>query len=120
MTQSIARHLLVLCLVLGTVLPKASAVLFEIIPGFQSIVICTGTDLVTLQIGPDGAPVKTPTDQHDVCAVEDPLRLAERTIPFWVRSTQNHALAFSVIANIDAPRPIFTIKSPSHAPPVSV
>lgn len=114
------RYLLILLIILGTLAPKVTAVLAEILPGFQTIVICTGTEMMTLRVGPDGVPIETTEAISDTCAMENVAQYDIAPLPYWVSLTHDNTQRFSVIQNAQSPHPIFIIKEPSHAPPVPV
>ncbi len=64
--EYLMRPLFVLLLTLGLLLPRTGAALADLM-GFQSLVICTGTDLVTLVISPDGTPIEVEIAEHGPC-----------------------------------------------------
>lgn len=58
MTARPLRFALVALTILGLLMPRVSAVVASVTPGVQSVVICTGSGLQTIQIGEDGKTVQ--------------------------------------------------------------
>ena len=64
----LARTLLVACVCLSLVAPKATAALAWILPGsFQSVVICTGTGVSVITLDANGTPVDDTEIVTDHC-----------------------------------------------------
>lgn len=109
--------LLVVLAILGLVAPRVSAVFASAAPGVQTIVICTGDGLHTIQIGEDGKPVSVSEHSHPcvLCHVADtsvrpepaPLRFA---FEGEVATSAGHLIRSG---RLHAPRP------PPRAPPLA-
>lgn len=87
----LARVLLVLCLVAGILLPRAGAILTELIPGIDRMVICTGTEMITLTIGPDGEPIQEIDSATPHCVMADGADHIASPLPYWQALTLSDA-----------------------------
>ena len=63
------RCLTILALTLGLVFPKAGWVVAHWAFGAQTVVICTGHDLITITLDADGNPVETKDAAHQACTL---------------------------------------------------
>ncbi|MFU1477543.1 hypothetical protein ACM25N_07490 [Roseovarius sp. C7] len=72
MIRTVLRLLLLVALLTGVTLPKATAVLASLgLSHSQTIVICTGEGLRTITLSADGTPVEQPeTEAHDCLLVQ--------------------------------------------------
>lgn len=70
-------------------LPKVSALLIELHPGVQIAVICTGTDMFLLRLGPDGKPIKVENGDEAPCVLTETTLAATTDIPTWVAFTRS-------------------------------
>lgn len=61
------RGALVLCLLVGLMLPKVSSALVSIVPGWTSAVICTGDQVVIVTVAEDGQPVELDHPSQQDC-----------------------------------------------------
>lgn len=114
------RGLLVLCVTLGLVWPKASAAVISFLPGVQSYVICTGDALVTIVVDASGTPVEQAEVDTPPCLSAD-LAKAHATAPtFWHKLARDYAMRFVVLETARHPLDVFQRRAPSRAPPVLV
>ncbi len=112
--------LFVVLLIVGLLAPRMSAAVAEIVPGMQTMVICTGQGLVTLTIGADGIPVETPQiEQHD-CVLADITVVAEMAPQFWEKLAWDHRLRFAVTESEWMPGNPLRRRSPTRGPPVLI
>lgn len=63
------RCLIVLTLTLGLIFPKAGWLVAHWAFGVQTMVICTGSDVITITLDADGNPVQTSDTQHHACTL---------------------------------------------------
>lgn len=93
------RTLLILLLSAALLLPKASATLAVLMPGsYTALVICTGSELVQIVLGPDGAPVGEGEVHGLHC-------LADATTGFTKRDMPAPARAQFTEQSVPAPHP---------------
>ncbi|MCT4611212.1 MAG: cell wall metabolism sensor histidine kinase WalK [Pelagimonas sp.] len=113
------RIALVLAIVLGVLLPRAGAVLAEVIPGIQRITICTGTEIVTLTIGADGQPIKETQTATPHCVMADGVSEIIMPLPYWqtlaLSDPQRPAILDDPLADLTT---LSTLR-PVRAPPFS-
>ncbi len=91
-TAALMRHLLtsllrstfVLALLAGMMLPKMSAALVTLLPNVQTVVICTGDELLTIVLGPDGTPIEIKDTETMDCTLTDTGDPTVKPVPFWV------------------------------------
>ena len=105
-------------LLYALLLPKVSAILLDIHPGIQVAVICTGTEIVTVRIGPDGVPIETEQAEDVPCLSADAPPKALIPTPTWVelaRSFQSRFVAVPSTTNRHNPA---LLNRESQAPPV--
>ncbi len=114
------RALLVVLLVFGLLAPRMSAVLAQVIPGIQTMVICTGDQMITLTIGADGVPVETVSENPHPCVMADGVTLATSDLPFWQKLAADHARSFAILESPRAVDDHLIRLSPSRAPPVVI
>lgn len=91
------RTALVLVLVAGVLAPRVSAVLVDILPGFQKVVICTGAGMQVWILDQDGKPVETVELDDDRCLAADGRVLTDAGDAFWHILARDYAFRFSVL-----------------------
>jgi hypothetical protein len=114
------RALLVVLLVSGLLAPRMSAVLAQVIPGIQTMVICTGDELMTITIGTDGVPIETQEQTQHPCVVTEGVTLAAMDLPFWQQLAADHTHRFAVRENTRVSVDHLTRLTPKRGPPVLV
>ena len=67
--MTLSRTVLFLFLAGALLFPKLNALLIELHPHVRTVVICTGSELVTLKIGPSGQPIEAEAASHAPCLV---------------------------------------------------
>lgn len=120
MFAAIARILMLYALVFGILAPKMSAVIVQLVPGIQTLVICTGNGLVTLTIDADGEPVEMPRAEVDHCTMVDANSLDASFIPPWRAFTGDHTRLFTIKLHPSPDDHRFNQIPPSQAPPVLI
>ncbi|WP_412005323.1 hypothetical protein [Aestuariibius insulae] len=114
------RLSLALCLLAALVLPKVSGVLIEIVPGMQRVVLCSGSEMIVILIGPDGIPVEEPASDHAPCIAADPTGIAPAPLPLWQSLAVDFTDPFRVKIHAAANADRAALTWPSRAPPVPV
>ena len=111
---------LILLILSGLLAPRMTAVLAQVIPGVQTMVICTGDELIVLTIGTDGVPIETEDSTQHPCVMGDTISVAENTLPFWAVLGRDFAHHFAIHENAQADVQHLALISPTRAPPVLV
>lgn len=101
-------------------LPRVSAVLVEFIPGIDTIVICTGSEYVTITLGPDGEPLDVEESSDNRCTLSEIAEIGIRPQAFWQRLATSFDKAFSVAENQRLADLHLTFQQPSRAPPAVI
>ncbi len=114
---AVTRCLIVFYLILGLVLPKVSGVLLDLHPGVTTQVICTGTEMIILRIGPDGTPVKVTQSDEGPCVLADPTLADLRIDPPWIALARQFDTSFVPIVNPTSGIDRLAINPESHGPP---
>ncbi|WP_339854031.1 DUF2946 family protein [Roseovarius nubinhibens] len=118
MIRTVLRLLILVTLLTGVTLPKATAALASLgLSGSQTIVICTGEGLRTITLSADGTPVEQPeTQDHDCLLVQaiapPPTALPERPQPLVIARLS----ALAAATTHARARPLFD--APARAPPL--
>lgn len=92
----ILRALMITALVVGILLPRMSAVLAEMSPNVWVIVICTGTTMETIILGPDGEPVANEEAMTDPCVGVPKSQLSAFALGVFHQLLRDHDHAFSI------------------------
>jgi len=98
-------------------LPKLGAILLDLHPGVEMTVICTGTSMVTLRIGPDGTPIEVDYEEDAPCVMADPSDLERVDIPDWVYLARSYQTPFHAVPNRLAQHDAGLVNRDSQAPP---
>ncbi len=114
------RGLLVTFLIAGLLIPRMSAVIADVIPGIQTMVICTGEGLITLTIGADGQPVEAVETEPHPCVMSEVLTLAYADVPLWQRLAADYAHDFAIRENTRVFDSHLSRIAHSRAPPVMI
>ncbi len=86
-------------LIAGLLVPKVSALALHLNPNIMAIVICTGTEMVTIHIGADGEPVETTEAGQASCVLADPNAGANPAYAVWTQAPRSYRASFVEIAN---------------------
>jgi hypothetical protein len=117
---SFARAACVLFLVTGVLVPKMSAALVALMPGFQAMVICTGTELVTIVLAPDGSPIEVSKTDTAPCTMADASDPGTRPFPFWIALALANIVPPAVLENSAWARDRLANLKLQRGPPVLV
>lgn len=121
MVRHIATYLMLGLLCLAVLLPKAGGLLLEVMPGVTKAVICTGSELVVLTLGPDGEPIEElPEPLLDTCVLGDVTTVAEAPTPLWVRLARSFEDRFVPVVTRREHTTHPATPPPGQAPPVLV
>lgn len=77
-------------------LPSVFGVLAEFMPGIQTYVICAGDRLVTIKVGPDGAPVEAPETTFTHCVLGDAVWSQAGPSPDWSALQRSYQRLFAL------------------------
>ncbi|MEP5730719.1 MAG: hypothetical protein ABJL67_15265 [Sulfitobacter sp.] len=114
------RSLLVVLLVLGIVLPKASAALALILPTYgTTMTICTPTGLITLRMDANGSPIKEDPTETAPCLMAHADMITPASIPQWHRIARNIDRTQSLKARPVPVTAVQRLRPPGRAPPLS-
>ena len=107
-------------LIVALLLPRISAVVVEFIPGIDTVVLCTGSDYVTITLDGEGSPVEVSETQDSDClrGFADPIVQTPETL--WQKLARSYAVDFT---RRDHPAPaseVLKTLEPSRAPPVVI
>lgn len=109
------------CVLVGAVLfPKMATVVMDMMPSFQTVVICAGDQLIVVRLGPDGTPVEVTEDDMAPCVFGDALTIAAMPEPLWVGLARDYVHVFTIQLNPTANRPHARDHIPPRAPPVVI
>ena len=114
------RYAAALFLIMALALPRVSAVLVEFIPGIDTVVICTGSEYVTITLGPDGKPLDVDESSDNRCTLSEMAGIGLRPQTFWQRLATSFDKAFSVAENQRLADLNLTFQQPSRAPPALI
>ncbi|MFQ6546987.1 hypothetical protein AADZ90_003465 [Aestuariibius sp. 2305UL40-4] len=120
MRCAVLRPLLVLSLVLGLLVPKMGVVLVELIPGWQTMVICTGGEMVVMTISPEGEPVEVEQDGAEPCPPANVIADAEQDIPRWVYLARDYGDQAIHRPSLRRDLSVILIRGPTRAPPLPI
>jgi len=81
-------------LTVGLLVPKVSALALHLNPNIMAIVICTGTDIITIHIGADGQPVEASEAEQAACVLSDPNAIANRAYAQWTLAPRSYRATF--------------------------
>lgn len=90
------RCFVVLTLITALLAPKLSALALHVMPGAISAVICTGSELVTIQIDANGNPVEVTETDHGACLLANPDTLGWDRLAGWWAAPKSFHKAFAV------------------------
>ncbi|GFE64890.1 hypothetical protein [Litoreibacter roseus] len=113
----VLRYLLISCVALGLLAPKMTAALAEVIPGVQTFVICTGSEIVRVTLSADGEPIEEPVITTDHCVLGDLAAHTPDYTAHWHALARDYQFRFSVRLHPAPNGDLFAIKWPSQAPP---
>ncbi|MEM1066566.1 MAG: hypothetical protein AAGJ74_13785 [Pseudomonadota bacterium] len=111
------RLCVILQLTFGLLVPKMGAVIAGLVPGVTQVVICTGSEMITLTLGPDGAPIETEELRAEPCVMVTEAAAESPAPALWRALDSDHADAFSAIAAPERPPRPYIVKWPSQGPP---
>lgn len=119
MIRLLSSYLLMPLLLWALLLPKLSAILLDFNPNVQTVVICTGTEMITLTVGADGKPIHVDDGEEAPCVITEEELVTAPSDPDWVALTRSFSFAFVVNASHvlqDAPE---RLNRHSQAPPLA-
>lgn len=117
MTKALQTCVFIPLLLCALLLPKVGGLLLHIHPGIMTMVICTGTELVTIQIGADGEPVEAETTESGPCLLNVADLGEGRTDPAWIALASSYKTPFVVKSNQGTHHNHALINRESQGPP---
>lgn len=121
MVRHIVTPLLLGLLCLSLLLPKAGGLLLAVMPGVTTAVICTGSEIVVLTLGPDGAPIEElPEPLVDTCVLAEAGPAIELPAPFWMRLARSLEDSFVSVPTRRQRANHPSTPPPAQGPPVLV
>lgn len=109
---------LILPLLLGLVSPKIGAVLLDLHPNITQVVICTGSETVTLRLGADGTPVETRVSEDVPCVLGEAVPGARQAAAGWTQLARRYPARFQAVPNRRPRHLAALLNRDSRAPPV--
>ena len=94
MVRSLKTIVIYSLLFAGLLVPKVAAVALHLNPNITAIVICNGTELVTIHIGADGQPIEIATAEHAPCVLADPNAVANPAYALWTKAPRSYRATF--------------------------
>lgn len=102
---------------IALVVPKMTAALTSVLPGFSIAILCTGTAIERIVIGPDGQPVDVKTTEHAPCITAAAEGMRAPVTTDWVALNRSYAISFVVIAHPTPSQDIIYTRPPFQGPP---
>lgn len=107
-------------IVVALVLPRVSAAVVEFLPGVDTYVLCTGSEYVTVTLGPDGSPIDVSESTENQCTVSDSVVTPGGSAPFWHALARSYRRPFVIIEHPHAQADGLARLEPTRAPPVLI
>lgn len=101
-------------------LPRISAVVVEFIPGAETVIICTGSEYVTITLDADGAPVEVKETQDSDCLRTLAAGIDAAPTPLWHMLARSYSVAFARHEHLAPSGEVLKTLEPSRAPPVLI
>lgn len=118
--QIYERYAALIFLIIALTLPRISAVLVEFIPGVETVIICTGSEYISVTLGPDGEPLYTEEIGEAHCTLSDVAQVDQAESPYWHILAASFHKAFSIKENWQLATLNFSPHAPTRAPPTSI
>ena len=119
-SRALSRSAFICLLMCAVVYPKISAVIMEVVPSIQTMVICTGDRLIIMRFDSNGVPIDEPETTVEHCLVADDVVAIPVVTPLWKSLARSYQHAFVVKLNVHAGMDRLLTKLPSRAPPVLI
>lgn len=95
MKRFLARSMVALLTMVCLLAPKVSALALHLNPDITAIVICSGSELITIHINADGEPVEITEADHTPCVMGDVNSATADFAPAWLAILLEDLYAFS-------------------------
>ena len=115
---SVKKICIALLLCIALVAPKMTGLLTSVLPGFSVVVLCTGTAIERVLIGPAGKPVEIETTDHSPCVATDPDHKRQPLNAQWVAMARDYRPSFVVISHPSPSQVLTYARPPQQAPPI--
>lgn len=120
MPRLLLQHVLMVCLIAGLITPKLSGLLMHISPHVTTAVICTGGEMVTVQLDAQGRPVETEKLGYGPCLIADPNPVVFDTTADWFAAPRSYRHGFSIVATARPTDGHFDYLPDLRGPPVLI
>ena len=107
-------------IVVALVLPRVSATVVEFLPAVDTYVLCTGSEYVTVTLGPDGSPIDVSESTENQCTLSDSVVTPGGSALFWHALARNYRRPFVIIEHPHAEADGLARLEPTRAPPVLI
>jgi|GEM_PF-3092366 len=118
--QIYERYAALIFLIVALTLPRISAVLVEFIPGVDTVIICTGSEYISVTLGPNGEPLDTEELGETHCTLSEIAELDQAPLPYWHQLATSYQLIFSIKENQRLSSQKLLVHAPTRAPPMSI
>lgn len=105
-------------LIVALLLPRISAVVVEFIPGADTVILCTGSEYVTVTLDAEGNPTEVSETQDSDCLRSLVADLAPSLDPLWQKLSRDLSFAFALHEHPAPAGETLQRLEPSRAPPV--
>jgi len=112
--------MLLIVLLAGLIAPRVTAIIADVLPGVQTMVICTGEGLIILRIGPDGQPIEETEQAFNHCVLSDGTVVAQQAVPHWQMLAADYTDGFAVHENTAAEAAPLARPRLTRGPPVLI
>ncbi|MBV6658461.1 MAG: hypothetical protein KI785_11905 [Devosiaceae bacterium] len=107
-------------LCVAVLVPKVAGMLVDILPGYHTVVICSGGEMIAITLSPDGEPVQHGEGKSEPCQLNHALVFDERPIPLWIALACSYAFEVACAPNLVPDPSVLVTRGASRAPPVVV
>ncbi|WP_368185215.1 hypothetical protein [Aestuariibius sp. HNIBRBA575] len=118
--SQILRALMVCLVVLGLLAPRMSAILVHVIPGIQTVAICTGAEIIILTLDANGTPIESQEHKSEHCVLADLVIAQAQPDPHWQALARDYTRPFTIVVHDAADRDRLSHILPSRAPPAVI
>jgi len=84
-------------LIAGLLAPKVSALLLHVHPGVMAVVICTGTEMIVVHVGPNGEPIEDMASDHQPCIAAHADLTPRAALERWFEAPRSYRHRFVAI-----------------------
>lgn len=111
------RLLFAMLLSISLLLPASTAALASLLPGVQSVIICTGSGMVEVRLDEEGNPVALEESGEHPCLASAPVSAIDAPTPFWLKLAEDDKPRFAVVVHVGADQTRLGHILPKRGPP---